>query len=38
MSRQLIPHITSRMLKYEPDQTVAQLNRVIDAVNELLNK
>lgn len=34
----LIPHLSSSQLKNQPDQTVATLNRVIDAINELQNK
>lgn len=33
MSNQIIPKLTSEMLKSLPDQTVAILNRVIDKVN-----
>ena len=34
----MIPKITSEMLRTQPDQTVNVINRLIDAVNELQRK
>jgi len=34
--KQLIPNITSEMIKKFPDQTSFIINQVIDAVNELI--
>lgn len=36
MAKQLIPRVTPEMLKNQPDQTTDILNRIIDAVNELI--
>ncbi len=35
MAKQLIPKLTPEMLKKQPDQTVALLNRLIQVVNDL---
>ena len=35
MTKQLIPKLTPEMLRKQPDQTIAILNRLIQVVNDL---
>ena len=38
MSRQLIPRISSEMLRSQPDQTVKIINQIVDELNIMIRE